>query len=143
MLPGSDEKMLLPFHKMQSKLDRMAADLGRRASKTGRRQPGSIIFVTILRDALADDEHDRTVGFFQDCGRGLAEEQLLAGAAFDAHHDKIVLALVRLPEDGFVRHGFLPHRGLGIDIVPFTQPTMSLSMASAMRRGRFLPPFAG
>jgi hypothetical protein len=53
MLAVSDEKMLLPFHQMQSKLDRMAADFHRRASKIGRLQHGLIIFIAIWRDAFS------------------------------------------------------------------------------------------
>ena len=65
----------------------------------------------------AHHEHDRAVGFFQDRGRGIAEEQLLAGAALDAHDDEIVLALGHLLEDGLVGQLFRSHRGLGFDVV--------------------------
>src|SRR5438477_12297942 len=71
--------------------------------------------------ALADHEHDRAVGFFQDRGRGFAEEQLLAGATLDADHNEIVLALLGLLENGVVRGVFGPYRGLGIDVVALAQ----------------------
>src|SRR5207244_10554657 len=79
------------------------------------------IDASYVGNALAHHEYDRAVGFFQDCGCGFAEEQLLAGPALDAHHDEVVPALLDLLEDGFVRGVFGPHRGFGIDIVAFTE----------------------
>src|SRR4029079_11487226 len=62
-------------------------------------------------------EHDRAVGFFQDRGGGVAEEQLLAGAALDAHDDEVMLALGHLLEDGLVGELLPANRRLDLDLV--------------------------
>ena len=56
-------------------------------------------------------EQQRTLRFFQQRGRGVAEEKLLAGPAADAHHDQIVCLRWDLLEDGFVGGDVGAHRG--------------------------------
>ena len=62
-------------------------------------------------------EQQRAVGILQQRRCGVAEEQLFAGPAADAHDDQIVLAPLRLVENGLVGGIVGQHRGADAHVV--------------------------